>query len=65
MGNDQYVLLPLKIKRGPLCKSANVQYRKYFMKELSSASDLPNSDAEDICPLFMKVKTYRALQLKR
>lgn len=56
IGNDQYVMSPLKIPRGPLCKKINEDYRKYLMKELSTASDLPNSDDEDICPLFVKVK---------
>lgn len=57
-GNDQYILIPLKIQRGPLCTKVNAQYRKYLMKELASASDLPNSDTEDLCPMFVKVKHY-------
>lgn len=54
-GNDQYVLSPMKIPRGPLCGKANDEYRKFLMEELSKTSDLPNSDAADICPLFEKV----------
>lgn len=54
-GNDQYILSPLKIPRGPLCSKINDDYRKFLMKELGTTSDLPSSDDEDICPLFVKV----------
>lgn len=56
-GNGQYILSPLKIVRGPLCTRINDEYRKYLMKELKTTSDLPNSDADNICPLFEKVKS--------
>lgn len=54
-GNDQYVMSPLKIARAPFCAKINDDYRKFLMKELSTTSDLPNSDEADICPLFVKV----------
>lgn len=54
-GNDQYVMSPLKIARGPFCAKINDDYRKFLMKELGTTSDLPSSDADDLCPLFVKV----------
>lgn len=54
-GNDEYVLSPMRVPRGPLCAKINDDYKKFAMPELSTTSDLPNSDAADICPLFEKV----------
>lgn len=58
-GNDDYVLSRMRLPRGPLCAKANDDYKKFLMQELSTTSDLPNSDAADICPLFKKVIEYR------
>lgn len=63
-GNDQYVLSPMKLPRAPLCEKANNDYRKFIMKELSTTSDLPSSDAADICPLFEKVIKYKPIMEK-
>lgn len=57
LGNDQYILYPFKISRTPVCKVINNEYRKYLMDEFTKTSDLPASNDDDMCPLFLKVRT--------
>lgn len=54
-GNDDYVLHPLKKPLTPVCDTCNDEYRKYLMKSFSRTTDMPNSEDEDICPLFVQV----------
>lgn len=55
-GNGDYVLLPARKLRAPVCDVVNDEYRKSVMETYSKTSDLPNSDDKDICPLFEKVR---------
>lgn len=50
MGNNQFVLYPLRIAPTPVCEFMKNEYKTYLADDLSTTSDFPQEDS-DLCPL--------------
>lgn len=59
-GSNHYtaLLLPYKLEPKSLCDSLNVDYRKFFMKQVHSCSNFPYTEDNDveICSIFPPVR---------
>lgn len=53
-GSSQYIVLPYKVDKKPVCDCMNVEYRKFAMKEVREYSNFPYTEDRnvDICSLF-------------
>lgn len=53
--DNAFMRSPISVAEGRLCDKLNKEYRKYMMKPLADASDLPNSEKGDMCELIEQV----------
>lgn len=55
-GNGEWTGTPINLAPAPLCDKYNQEYRKFVMKPLASASDMPDADSGDLCEIFEQVR---------